>query len=112
MAMRREGAHQPLDKPWLAFVSLTAAAVLASACGGDSRQTATTDAELAANGKAIFRFDTFGDESQWTDTLRMHEVIRTAVDPVTALSVGLKVDAEALPAAVVEGIRNGSIDLQ
>ena len=50
--------------------------------------------------------------SQWTDTLRMHEVIATAVDPTTALSVGLKVDAEALPPAVVAGIRNGSIDLK
>jgi mono/diheme cytochrome c family protein/cytochrome c5 len=41
----------------------------------------------------------------------MHEVISAAVDPVTALSVGLKVDADALPAAVVQGIQNGSIDL-
>jgi hypothetical protein len=112
VGVRREGDHQPLDKTRPAFISLTAAVVLAGGCGGDSHQTATTDAELAANGKAIFRFDTFGDESQWTDTLRMHEVIRTAVDPVTALSVGLKVDAEALPATVVEGIRNGSVDLK
>ena len=99
---------------WLAFVSLSAAVALASGCGGHSDQadTAMTDAELVAKGKEIFRFDTFGDESQWTDTLRMHEVIRAAVDPVTALSVGLKVDAEALPAPVVEGIRNGSVDLK
>ena len=41
----------------------------------------------------------------------MHEVISAAVDPTTALSVGLKVDAEALPAAVVHGIQNGSVDL-
>src|SRR4029077_1916462 len=53
----------------------------------------------------------FGDETQWTDTLRMHEVIRSAVDPVTALSVGLKVDSEALPAAIVQGIQDGSISL-
>lgn len=39
-------------------------------------------------------------------------MIRTAVDPVTALSVGLKVDAEALPGAVVAGIKDGSIDLK
>ena len=50
------------------------------------------------DGREVFRFDTFGDEAQWTDTLRMHEVIQSAVDPVTALSVGLKVDADALPA--------------
>ena len=69
-------------------------------------------ADLVAQGKEIFRFDTFGDEAKWTDTLRMHEVIRSAVDPTTALSVGLKVDADALPAAVVSGIQNGSVDLK
>lgn len=69
------------------------------------------DPDLVAQGQQIFRFDTFGDETQWTDTLRMHEFIRAAVDPVTALSVGLKVDAEALPAAVVQGIQDGSISL-
>jgi mono/diheme cytochrome c family protein len=66
---------------------------------------------MVEQGKQTFRFDTFGDETQWTDTLRLHEVIRTAVDPTTALSVGLKVDAEALPAAVVAGIQDGSISL-
>lgn len=69
------------------------------------------DPALVAQGKDIFRFDTFGDETFWTDTLRMHEVIQTAVDPTTALGVGLKVDAEALPAAVVQGIQNGTISL-
>ena len=58
--------------------------------------------QLARDGQAIFRFDTFGDEQLWTDVLRMHEVIPT-VDPATALAVGLKVDVEALPAAVVAG---------
>jgi mono/diheme cytochrome c family protein len=41
----------------------------------------------------------------------MHEVIASAVDPTTALSVGLKVDAEALPPAVVQGIQDGTISL-
>lgn len=49
-------------------------------------------------GQQIFRFDTFGDEQLWTDTLRMHEVIQSSVSPATALAVGLKVDATALPA--------------
>ncbi len=71
----------------------------------------TVDPLLAAAGKDIFRFDTFGDESFWTGTLRMHEVISSAVDPTTALAVGLKVDADALPAAVLAGIQNGSISL-
>jgi len=42
----------------------------------------------------------------------MNEVVESAVDPTTALSVGLKVDAEALPPAVVQGIKSGSIDLK
>ncbi|HEV8552056.1 MAG TPA: c-type cytochrome [Casimicrobiaceae bacterium] len=90
------------------------ATALTTACGGGTGQAAnsTPDPAVVAEGKQIFRFDTFGDESQWTNTLRMHEVIRTAVDPTTALSVGLKVDAEALPAAVVQGIQNGSVDLK
>jgi hypothetical protein len=91
--------------------------LLTSACGGsdhdsDQTQAAVPDARLLAQGQAVFRFDTFGDETQWTDTLRMHEVIGSAVDPTTALAVGLKVDAEALPTAVVQGIRDGSVDLK
>lgn len=66
---------------------------------------------LIAQGREIFRFDTYGDETFWTDTLRMHEVIRTSVSPVTALSVGLKVDVDALPPAIQAGIQNKSIDL-
>ena len=97
-----------------------AAAVLAAACGGGggggggigvAPGSAADAAALAAQGKQIFRFDTFGDEAHWTDTLRMHEVISTAVAPATALAVGLKVDAEALPAAVAKGIQDGSVDL-
>lgn len=100
-----------------ALASAGISVLLMSACGGsdhstDQAQTAVPDARLLAEGQAIFRFDTFGDESQWTDTLRMHEVIRSAVDPTTALAVGLKVDADALPASVVQGIRDGSVDLK
>jgi mono/diheme cytochrome c family protein len=98
----------------IVFCVAGVAASLTAACGGGTGQAAnsTPDPAVVAEGKQIFRFDTFGDESQWTDTLRMHEVIRTAVDPTTALLVGLKVDAEALPAAVVQGIQNGSVDLK
>jgi hypothetical protein len=88
--------------------------VIVSACTFDTVRSPQPDrgAAILAQGQQIFRFDTFGDETFWTDTLRMHEVIAKAVDPTTALSVGLKVDAEALPPAVVEGIKNGSISLK
>lgn len=62
------------------------------------------------DGRQIFRFDTFGDEQLWTNVLRMHEVVAT-VDPATALSVGLKVDVDALPAQVTAALRAGQIDL-
>ena len=78
----------------------------------DTARSETPDPALVAQGKDIFRFDTFGDETRWTDALRLHEVIAAAVDPTTALAVGLKVDAEALPPAVVQGIQNGSISLK
>lgn len=86
-------------------------AALVASCGGGDDNRAAEQAALVEQGRQIFRFDTFGDEAQWTDALRLHEVISAAVDPVTALSVGLKVDADRLPAAVVDAIRNGSIDL-
>jgi len=63
-----------------------------------------------ADGQQIFRFDTFGDEQLWTNVLRMHEVIGT-VDPATALGVGLKVDADALPAPVIAALRANKVDL-
>jgi mono/diheme cytochrome c family protein len=96
----------------LLVATVGAAAAIAAACGGSSDDFEVNQAALVAQGKEIFRYDTFGDEVQWTDTLRMHEVISAAVDPVTALSVGLKVDAEALPQSVVDGIKNGTVDLK
>ena len=111
--------RQAATRAVLISTAITAAVALLAACGASSRSAssspdnpASPQAELVAQGRQIFRFDTYGDEIKWTDTLKMHEVISTAVDPVTALSVGLKVDAEALPPAVVQGIRNGSIDLK
>ena len=93
-----------------------AAAALLAACGGGGHGggggSAADQAALVAQGRQIFRFDTFGDEAQWTDKLRLHEVVGAAVSPEAALAVGLKVDAEALPPAVVQGIQNGSIDLK
>ena len=63
------------------------------------------------DGQKIFRYDTFGDEQLWTRTLRMQEAIAT-VPPATALEVGLKVDVEALPAAVVEALKAGKVNLK
>jgi mono/diheme cytochrome c family protein len=88
----------------MTMISLALCSVLIAlaACGdGDEGPTGPSPEDVAA-GKEIFRFDTFGDETFWTDTLRIHEVIQTAVSPLTALSVGLKVDADALPPGTLE----------
>lgn len=69
------------------------------------------DLQLAAEGRETFRFDTFGNEAFWTDTARLHEVIRTSVSPRAALEVGLKVDADALPQSVKDAISAGQVDL-
>ena len=69
------------------------------------------DPILVAQGKEIFRFDTFGDEQFWTETLRMHEVIQQIVTPAVALSVGLKVDSDALPTEIKTALAAGQVDL-
>jgi hypothetical protein len=68
----------------------------------------------------IFRVDTFGDQSFWGDTLKLHQAIEGAglggigpgVSPRTALAVGLKVDIDALPSNLVQQLkRAGSISM-
>jgi hypothetical protein len=74
---------------------------------------------MLEEGKQIFRFDTFGSEDFWGGKLRLHEAIAGAknggvgggVSPKTALSLGLKVDAEAIPAALAAQINAGKVDL-
>jgi cytochrome c peroxidase len=74
---------------------------------------------LVADGKQIFRFDTFGDQAFWGDALQLHKAIEGAklggvgpgVSPKTALAVGLKVDVKKLPDNVREGIKSGKVDL-
>ncbi|HEY3113693.1 MAG TPA: c-type cytochrome [Gemmatimonadaceae bacterium] len=67
--------------------------------------------QTLAAGRQVFRFDTFGDEQFWTDTARMHEVVQKSVSPKTALSVGLKVDADAIPPDVAAAIKAGKVNL-
>ena len=74
---------------------------------------------LIAEGKQIFRYDTFGDEAFWGGQLQLHKAIEgeqyggvgTGVSPATALSVGLKVDVKALPYKLRRQLRFGKVDL-
>ena len=75
--------------------------------------------QMLDEGERAFRFDTFGDEAFWGDTLKLHQAIAGAknggvgpgVSPKTALSVGLKVDADAIPAPLAAKIKAGQVDL-
>ena len=95
----------------LAVLGAAAVALAGSMAACNSERTTGPDPETLATGQEIFRYDTFGDEQFWTDTLRMHEVIQAAVTPAVALSVGLQVDAEALPAALKTALAAGQVDL-
>ena len=74
---------------------------------------------LIAEGKEIFRFDTFGDEDFWSGLLHIDKAILgmnnggfgPGVSPNDALNVGLKVDVEALTPEVIAGIESGDIKL-
>lgn len=70
----------------------------ASGSGGEATLIDPTDFD----GKKVFRYDTFGDEQFWTDTLRLNEAIQAALDPTTALGLGLKVDSDALPEGILD----------
>ena len=86
---------------------------------GGIQARASQAARLVAEGKQIFRFDTFGDEDFWGGQLRLHEAIEgeefggvgPGVSPATALEVGLKVDVGALPESLRRQLRKGQVDL-
>jgi mono/diheme cytochrome c family protein len=77
----------------------------------DAALSKSNSPSVIAQGREIFRFDTFGNETFWTDTAGLHTVIN-ALAPQTALQVaGLKVDVEALPQALIDQITSGLINL-
>jgi hypothetical protein len=74
---------------------------------------------MIAEGRNTFRNNTFGDEAFWGDTIKLHQAIAGAanggvgpgVSPKTALAVGLKVDANAIPDAIAQQIAAGKVNL-
>lgn len=75
--------------------------------------------QMLDEGKRIFRFDTFGSEAFWGDALQLHKAIAgeknggvgAGVSPKTALSVGLKVDVDALPEGLQGQLKAGKVNL-
>jgi hypothetical protein len=95
---------------------------------GYALQTSAQETDVVAEnaqrmleeGRQIFRYDTFGDEVFWGDTLRLHEAIAGEANggvgggltPAMALELGLKVDMDALPAELVEQVQAGEVNLE
>ena len=115
-------------RSFLVAVFAVAAAVFITAIDkpADTGPQARDDAALSLHadetireGRQTFRFDTFGDESFWGDTLKLHQAIEgeahggvgPGVSPRTALAVGLKVDVNALPGSLQSDLRHGRVDL-
>jgi hypothetical protein len=75
--------------------------------------------QMMDEGRQTFRFDTFGDEAYWGDMLKLHQAIEGSkfggvgqgLTPSAALSLGLKVDMDALPKSVVKDLEKGRVDL-
>jgi hypothetical protein len=75
--------------------------------------------QLVEEGRQIFRFDTFDDESFWGDALQLHQAIKGAklggvgpgVSPNAALGLGLKLDVDLLPPALANQLRTGKVNL-
>ena len=76
--------------------------------------------EALEEGRKTFRFDTFGDEVFWGDTLKLHQAIAGAANggvgdglsPAKALAVGLKVDVDALPGSLQSDLRHNRVNLE
>jgi hypothetical protein len=99
-------------------------AVLVALCGialsrgkdaKDNRSSFLGDADanaqrLLAEGRDIFRFDTFGDQAFWGDQLHLQQSINS-LTPRNALALGLKVDSDALPQSIIEAMKHGKVNL-
>jgi cytochrome c553 len=97
----------------IGWALLLGTGITLAACGAKSPGATDSDpfatvagqsGEGFRDGRHIFRFDTYGDEQFWTDTLGLNQIVEQSVDPTTALSVGLKVDASVLPDGILQRV--------
>jgi hypothetical protein len=106
---------------YLAFVIVNGTVSAVTASGNPDPDAANSIAaqQLFDQGKAVFRFDTFGDEAFWGGALQLHKAIEgeklggvgPGVSPKIALAVGLKVDSAALPDSLKQALAAGQVNL-
>src|SRR5687767_381773 len=73
--------------------------------------------DMLEKGRAVFRFETFGDEAFWTDKLQLHKAIADkgaggigeGLSPKAALDAGLKVDIDVLPKFAKDAVAEGKL---
>lgn len=101
------------------LVGLGLVAVIVQVSAQEADPATENAMRMLEEGQQTFRYDTFGDEVFWGDTLRLHEAIAgeanggvgPGLTPSMALELGLKVDMNALPAELVEQVQAGEVDL-
>jgi mono/diheme cytochrome c family protein len=82
--------------PRFALTSVVAVMVSIAAAGCRQFPETRVSNDQEAQGRDIFRDDTFGDERFWTDTARLHELVAREIQPLEALGLGIKVDMDRL----------------
>lgn len=81
--------------------------LILSSCGDDNNNDSFSERQLEQeiNGRAVLRFETFGNEGFWTDAARLPQgIVKAKLTPVQALKAGLSVNTEALDAATLAAV--------
>src|SRR5439155_8166488 len=75
--------------------------------------------QMLADGREIFRYDSFGSEAYWGDQLGLHKAILrqekggvgAGLSARKALQLGLKADSDKIPKLLIEVLKQGSVSL-
>src|SRR5688572_20219212 len=124
--------HHPRVRPVAVFACVASLLLLwfagANELTGQGQVVRLTDLDRAndasagtmiADGRRIFRFDDFEDFHFWGESLKLHQAIAGSANagvgpglsPRNALALGLKIDSEAIPAPIADGLRAGRYNL-
>ncbi len=107
---QRAAPPRPRARASLFFASLLGAAVLGG-CGGSDQ--GAPQVNMAAQGREVFRYETFGNQGFWTDAMQLPQGIAEArVTPLAALSLGLNVNAEALSAGTAKALTDALAEIK
>jgi hypothetical protein len=122
----KSGMRRPPAPAAAALAAIALGFALAGAAYSDESERQGFDKVIEQNvrkmfdeGRRTFRFDTFGDEAFWGGALKLHLAVAGArfggvgpgLTPNAALSVGLKVDLDALPNSLRNDLAHSRVNL-